>query len=318
MSPEKYSTQRSNLLAYVADMYYINGLDQSAIAREVGVTRSMVSRMLTEARKRGIVEIKVNWPIHPDHDLEEAIKSQYGIPSVLVVTIEETRRDKLIIDLGNATVRVLNKYLNQDPIIGIAWGTTISAIVDAVQPQTGIAAKVVQLVGAQGAKSVEYDGHMLVQRLVEKLGGEGYYINAPYLCQSAEITQSLRETRGIKEAIEMCTQIQLALLGIGTTKTEYSSHFLSGLLTSKELNTLRKNGAIGDIAGNYYKEDGSPYEDDFLRRMINIRWEDLKKVPIRIGVAGGPGKVDAIAGALRTGLITHLITDNITARIITK
>ena len=318
MSPEKYSNQRSNLLAYVADMYYLNGLDQSAVAREVGVTRSMVSRMLTEARKRGIVEIKVNWPIHPDHELEEAIKSQYGIPSVLVVTIEETRREKLIVDLGNATIGVLNKYLKGDSIIGIAWGTTISAIVEAVQPQTGISAKVVQLVGAQGVKSVEYDGHVLVQRLAEKLGGEGYYINAPFLCQSAEIAESLRETRGIKEAIEMYTQIELALLGIGTTKTEYSSHFLSGLLTSKELTTLRKNGAVGDIAGNYYKEDGSPYEDDFLRRMITIRREDLRKVPIRIGVAGGQGKVDAIVGALRTGLITHLITDNITARLITK
>ncbi len=99
----------------------------------------------------------------------------------------------------------------------------MSAAVDAVQVMGEPSIKVVQLVGAQGARNVEYDGHAIVKRLAEKLGGEGYYINAPYLCQTAEIAQSMRETRGIKETIDMGKEIQIALLGIGTTEIEYSS-----------------------------------------------------------------------------------------------
>jgi deoxyribonucleoside regulator len=317
MAKKKNSQERTNLLADVAEMYYIEGNDQSMIAREVGVTRSMISRMLTEARNQGIVEIRIHRPINSDPELENALREKFGIASVLVVSMEGNGQQKLRSVLGNAAAGVWLQLLSPNPVIGVAWGTTVAETVDAIQPQAMSSAKVVQLVGAQGAKNVEYDGHALVKRLAEKLGGEGYYLNAPCLCQSAAIAESIRETRGIRETIEMGKQIHIALLGIGTTQTEYSSFFLSGLLTADELATLRKNQVVGDIAGNYFKKDGSPYTDEFLRRMITIHWEDLLKIPVRIGVAGGPGKTDAITGALRSGLITHLVTDSVTARLIT-
>jgi DNA-binding transcriptional regulator LsrR (DeoR family) len=157
-----------------------------------------------------------------------------------------------------------------------------------------------------------------VQRLAEKLGGAGYYINAPYLCQTAEIAQSMRDTRGIKETIDMGKEIQIALLGVGTTETEYSSYYLSGLLSEGEIEVIRKNGVVGDIASNYFNIDGTPYNDDFLNRMITIRLEDLKRVPVRIGIAGGTVKVNAIIGALNSRLVNYLVTDSFTARLITQ
>jgi DNA-binding transcriptional regulator LsrR (DeoR family) len=67
MATERDSQKRATILADVAEMYYLEGRDQSDIALEVGVTRSMVSRMLTEARRLGIVEIKVVRSIQADH-----------------------------------------------------------------------------------------------------------------------------------------------------------------------------------------------------------------------------------------------------------
>nr|MBP8857998.1 hypothetical protein [Anaerolineaceae bacterium] len=40
----------------------------------------------------------------------------------------------------------------------------------------------------------------------------------------------------------------------------------------------------------------------------------LKQIPTRICVAGGPGKTNAVIGALRSGLVNVLVTDSITAR----
>jgi DNA-binding transcriptional regulator LsrR (DeoR family) len=313
MANERDSQKRSSLLADVAEKYYLDGMDQSAIAGEVGVTRSMVSRMLTEARNRGIVEIKVNRPIHLDHELEVELKARYPINSISVVSMDESRPDKLLIEMGRAAADVFNKYLIANLIVGVAWGTSISATVDAVRPQAGLSVDVVQLVGAQGAKNLEYDGHALVKRLAEKLGGEGYSINAPCICPTPEIALSIRETKGVKETIEMGHQVRIALLGVGTTETEYSSFYLSGLVSGEELNAIRKKGGVGDIAGNYFCIDGSPYIDDFLNRMITITLGDLKKIPIRIGIAGGSGKVKAVTGALNSGLLTHLVTDSVTA-----
>ena len=318
MATDKNIQNRISLLADVAEMYYLEGKDQSVIAQQVGVTRSMVSRMLTDARSRGIVKIKVIRPIHLDHELEVAIKTRFGIESASVVSMEELKPEKLLKNLGYAAAEVLKNHLRPNLVIGVAWGTAVSAIVDAVQMMVEPSSKVVQLVGAQGARNVEYDGHAIVQRLAEKLGGEGYFINAPYLCQTPEIAQSMRETRGIKETIDMGKEIEVALLGIGTTKTEYSSYYLSGLLSEEEIEAIRKNGVVGDIASNYFRLDGSPYHDDFLNRMIAIRLEDLYRIPVRIGIAGGPEKVNAIIGALKARLITHLVTDSITAKLIIR
>ena len=317
MASERISQKRASLLADVAEMYYLEGKDQSDIASQVGVTRSMVSRMLTEARSRGIVEIKVIRAIRSDRVLEEAIRSRFGIESVFVVSMEDTNPEKILTYLGRAGAEVLKRFLRADLVIGVAWGTAVSATVDAVQVMAEPSIKVIQLVGALGAKHVEYDGHEIVKRLAEKFGGEGYYINAPYLCQTPEIAQSMRETRGIKETIEMGKKIQVALLGIGTTETEYSSFYLSGLLSDKEIDVIRKNGVVGDIASNYFNLDGTPYLDNFLNRMITIKLEDLNRIPVRIGIAGGSAKVKAIIGALNSKLVNYLVTDSITARLIT-
>jgi deoxyribonucleoside regulator len=318
MADRMIFSKRTRILADVAEMYYFDGKDQEAIALKVGVSRSMVSRMLTEARNRGIVEVKVVRPIYWDPELEENIKAKFGIESVFVVSMEDIKPEKMVTSLGRAAAEVLKDHLRADLVIGVAWGTAVSATVDAVQVLAEPSIKVIQLVGAQGAKNVEYDGHAIVQRLAEKFGGEGYYINAPFLCQTPEIAQSMRETRGIKETVDLGRESHVALLGIGTTETEYSSLYLSGSLTAKEIEMIRKKGVVGDIASNYFKMDGTPYHDDFINRMITIKLEDLNRIPVRIGIAGGSVKVEAIIGALNSRLVTHLVTDSITARLLTN
>ena len=46
----KISQEKQRRLAYVARQYYLEGRRQSDIARELGVSRPMVSRLLSEAR----------------------------------------------------------------------------------------------------------------------------------------------------------------------------------------------------------------------------------------------------------------------------
>ena len=164
MVTEKISSKRSSLLADVAEMYYIEGKDQSDIALKYGVTRSMVSRMLTDARRQGIVEIKVIRPINSDHDLEDAVKAKFGIESVFVVSTDDTNPEKLLVNLGRAAADVLHKYLRAHLKIGVAWGTSISAAIDAVQIMGESSIKVIQLVGAQGAQALEHDSSWIVLR----------------------------------------------------------------------------------------------------------------------------------------------------------
>ena len=48
---------------------------------------------------------------------------------------------------------------------------------------------------------------------------------------------------------------------------------------------------------------------DLDSRMIGITLDELKALPNRLCVAGGPEKIQALRAALRGGYITHLVTD---------
>jgi DNA-binding transcriptional regulator LsrR (DeoR family) len=312
---EKRTLQdRASLLADVAEMYFLEEKNQAEIAKTIGVTRSMISRMLTEARESGIVEIRIQRPLQSDPELENALKEKFGLRDVFVVITSHRSGERLTRTLGNAGAKMLARFLAPQRILGLAWGTSISATVDAFETKELMPVKVVQLVGAMGAHNLEYDGHDLVARIAEKLGGEAYYLNAPYLAQNAEMAKSLLETKSIREAISVGKKTDVALLGIGTTSPEYSSFYLAGYVTRRELDDLRRAGAIGDVCGLHFDINGQPACDDFCERLVSIRRHDLLSIPVRLGVAGGEGKADAILGALRSKYVNVLVIDSTTAR----
>ena len=314
MAEQRTTQDRASLLADVAEMYYLEQKNQAEIAKRIGVTRSMVSRLLTEARESGIVEIRIHRPVQSDHELESALIKYFGLKDASVVTIANYDNDRLLRALGTAGANTLKRYLAPKKILGLAWGTSISATVDAFEVSEPMNVRVVQMVGAMGARNMEYDGHDLVSRISEKVGGEAYYLNAPFICQSAEMAKGLLETKSIKETITLCKKAHVALCGVGTTAPEYSSFYLAGSVSLQELNHLLQEGAIGDVCGLHFDENGQPTAEDFSERLVTIRPRDLLSIPVRLGVAGGEGKVKAILGALRSKYINVLVTDSVTAR----
>ena len=307
---------RISLLADVAEMYYLEEKNQAAIAKTIGVTRSMVSRMLTEAHESGIVEIRIQRPLQSDPELESILKDRFGLKDVFVVNTNHRSGERLTRALGNAGAQMLARYLAPRKTLGLAWGTSISATVDAFEATEPIPVKVVQLVGAMGARNMEYDGHDLVSRFTEKLGGEAYYLNAPYICQNADLARSLLETKSVKETISVGKKADVALLGIGTTSPDHSSFYLAGYVSRQELDDLHREGAVGDVCGLHFDIDGQPACENFCKRLVTIQLHDLFAIPVRLGVAGGEGKASAILGALRGKYINALVIDSITTRII--
>ncbi len=76
---------RMDLLAQVAMWYYEEGLDQAAIAERINKSRSMVSRLLEQAREAGLVEVKVHYPLRTDAELERRLCAEFGLVSAHVL-----------------------------------------------------------------------------------------------------------------------------------------------------------------------------------------------------------------------------------------
>jgi DNA-binding transcriptional regulator LsrR (DeoR family) len=302
-----------NIHADIAEMYFHEGITQAQIAEKIGINRSMVSRLLAEAQRKGIVEVKIHRPLSFNKDLQESLVSRFGLHGAYVVEIHGDDDGKLKSVLAEAGACVLKKFLLPGSILGLSWGSTIHEIVKATRSGQSLQIKIVQLVGAIGARNTHFDGHWLVQCLSEKMNGEGYYLNAPFMVGSPEVAKALVGDPSISEVIRLWKQIEIGLFGIGTIDPRYSSFYNAGFVGLEELEKLSGEGAVGDVCGLHFNVRGQVSGSDFESHLIVIPRRELLQIPIRLGVAGGRGKTTAILGALRGNYINVLVTDPQTA-----
>jgi len=310
----KSDEDRNNLLADVAEMYFLDGKTQAEISKKVGVTRSMVSRMLTEARQKNIVKIKIERRFEYNTSLQEQFSTKFNLKKAIVFVgfVDEYRR--YLSRLGAVAAEAIKEYLKPGIILGTAWGTSLDATINALEVEPLPDIKIVQLTGALGGRNLEIDGHGVVQKLVNKLGGESYYLNVPFIVDKPETIESLTQVQGVRDTMNLMRQCDVGLFGIGSTELDFATFFSAGYLISEEIKGLAGVGAVGNVGGLFFNQDGQPTGREFQRRSFTISRRDLKEIPIRIGIAGGSGKIKAILGALRGKYVNVLVTDEVTAK----
>ena len=317
MKDKLQQTDRTSLLADIAEMYFLDGKNQNEIARKVGMTRSNVSRLLKEARQMGIVQIQINHPIQEINSLAREMVERFDMTDAHIIQVDHS--SQLMSTLGRAAGRILMEHLAPGVVLGTAWGTAISATVDQLVITNRVPdIKVVQLLGALGSRIQGYDGHGIVRRLEELLDAEGIYMNAPFFVDDANTAELLLETSSIKETLNLAKQADIALLGVGSLDLSQCSFYLAGYVPKNEILEIQKTGAIGDVCGRFFNIHGEVTANEYQNQLIGIAIDDLTKIPIRIGVAGGNAKIDPIIGALRGKLVNILITDSVTALEVLK
>ncbi len=311
---EDVSEERHQLLADIAKLYYLDGLSQQEIADQVSLSRPSISRLLLEARDMGIVEITINHPIPTVPALEEALHGSFPLQQVYVLERRNASDDEALRLLGRLGTVALNNVLQDGMILGLSWGTTVHAVIEALRPRRLPRVKVVQLIGGVGAPYRSIDGPEQCRRAGEMFGAQHYYLNAPMRVDSPDVAAALREDHSIKEVLELARQADVALVGIGTTVPELSTQFHSGYLTYEDLRQLDKLGVVGAMCMSFFDLEGSPVSVPWLdRSAISVTWDDLERVGTLIGIAGGRRKGSAILGAVRTGAISVLVTDDAAA-----
>jgi len=315
MSGVRISNERLNYLADIAEMYFYHHMSQAEIAAKIGVTRSMVSRLLTEARNAEVYQIRIFRPLEYSPALETELVKRFGLVSARVMSWNGKNQTDLQM-LGFTGAAVLKDYLRPDTILGIVWGKSVAAVVDELEVNDRHPIKVVQLVGAYRAQSQIRDSTDLIRRLSEKLGAEAYFLSAPFMVDQPEVAEALLKTPNIQEIIAIARECTVALLGIGSVDPKYSSYLHGGHLGQKELDILHESGAVGGMAAIHFDLDGNPVGQEIEKRCIAIGRDALLKIPIRIGIAAGSPKVAPILGALRGKLVNILVTDALTAQAV--
>jgi deoxyribonucleoside regulator len=310
------SDERDELLANIAMLYYYRDLSQQEIADQVNVSRSNVSRLLKEARERGIVEIYIRHPLQRDAALEAMLIDRFGLREAGVCRSVQGNEQATMARLANLAVRVLEGYLENARVLAISWGTTIHAIAHSFVPRRRYDIEVVQMMGGVSPTEPSIDGPALVERLARALNGRYRYLHAPLIVDSPETAQALLAQRNIAETLQVAAHADVALVGIGALLPGTSSLLRAGYLSQPEFAQIKAAGAVGDICAHHFDFVGQPCAREYDARLISINLGQVAAIPTVIGAAAGLAKATAIHAALRGGYLDALVTDSLTAEAI--
>lgn len=302
------------LLSEVATFYYVDRLTQEQIARQIGGSLAMVSRLISEAQERGIVQIRIRTPIPTDVELQTELAAHFHLRAARVLAGPALDPGQELRALGELAALYLKPLLTDDLIIGTGWGKTLYETVQAVGQHALENVHVVQSTGSLGSRIPSIDNHEVTRLLAANLGGTAHYIPAPMFVANPAVRNSLMQDVHIADTIEMGRRADIMLVGIGVPEPEYSGLLQAGYIDAATLQRIRSTGAVGDMFVEYYDIGGRILDVGIGAQVVGLQVSDLPGSRTVIAVAGGIYKAAAILGALRLGVIHVLVTDRATAQ----
>ena len=296
-----------HLIMKVLRLYYEHHLTQAEVAKRLGFSRPKVSRLISEGHLRGLVKIEIAQPTGDFAPLEIALEDRYGIGEVLIsATGEDARSTELTV--GGSAAACLARICDARSTLGVSWGTTVRAFVEAVPPLAFKCARVVPLVGSIGRAATVLHSNRACLDLAGKLGVEALNLDAPAIARSASSRAELMETPGIEDTLEAAVGCDVAVVGIGGILPT-STIIRAGFFGSEEFLGLAERGAVGDVCFHFLDSFGEPCTPGFSERVVGITPEQIRAVPKVVGIATGSRKAAGVAAVLKGGYMNHLVCD---------
>ncbi len=305
------------MMVHVAKMYYMEGLTQQSIAKELGISRSYISMILSEARELGIVEINIKNPLASNEELSAGLSRAFGLTNCYVTPTVVTALTPLTKILAAQGAIVAEKLIENHSTVGVAWGMTCYEFMRAFSNNTGLYdVNVVPLIGGSHHLSSEYQLNEMVRLFAEKLKGTPSFIYAPALAESIEDKALHLKSQYMQSIVEKWRKIDVAIVGVGSPPEYYSDKSQFDPVAMRESYENDPDKTVGDIGARRFNIRGQFLKNDYNERIMGIDEEGLKSAKNVLSIAAGRHKVLSIIGALRLNIITHFVTDESTAKAI--
>ena len=302
MNTQKKQMQEAALL------YYEKKYTQNEIANIMNLSRQTVSKLLGDAVKENIVEIKINNPEIVCKEYEDEIKKRFGTKNVIVCGVS-TENDSLcrLMTVKKASEYIVPLIEAGDKKIGVSWGRMVQMLISEFPEVRASGNMVFPLFGATDQEQSFFSSNELARGFADKIGAKVKYAWFPYKPDSERDSELFKKTSYYESLSKLWGDIDIAVVGIGNREIIETLGKVFGY--SKNCNS-----AIGDISTHFFDESGNIlelYENTLCASRANI-----KNAKQTIAVVSGKDKTEAIIGALYTGMIDTLITDEYTAKSI--
>jgi DNA-binding transcriptional regulator LsrR (DeoR family) len=165
---------------------------------------------------------------------------------------------------------------------------------------------VVQLTGAISMPDDDHSSIDIVRDVARAAGGPAYVFYAPFTVPDAATAQALRRQHDIARAFDQLPRVTKAVVGLGLWAPGQSTIYDTA--PEHDCKTLTRLGVCAEVSGVFLAADGEPVQTDLTHRMIGITAEQMRAIPEVTTIAYGTAKIPAARAALRSGLISGLVT----------
>lgn len=313
------TNDRYEAMYEAARRHYMEGDTMEAIARDMRISRSSVSRLLTAARTEGIVSISLAEHRGSRGPMAMKLAQAFGV-RVHVASVGDRSTPGARLDaVGEKSADLLDSLVTDDMRLGIAWGVTVTQVARNLRRHPLKGARVCQMNGGVNAwpAGVPLSGSLL-QLFADALTATVVPFPVPAFFDQASTREAMWTERSIRACLDERAKLDVAIFGVGSMKGRVPSHvYTAGYLTPEDLAHAQAQGAIGDVCTVLLREDGTYADLSLNARATGPTPAELQRIPRRLCVCGDPSRARVVMGALRAGVATDLVCDDVTLRALT-
>jgi DNA-binding transcriptional regulator LsrR (DeoR family) len=296
-----------------ARLYYIDNLPQAEIARSLNVSQAKISRLLTEARTRGIVQISVaDFDFH-HAELEMRLVRELDLGSAVVIrTPAGSGSDELRNIVSHFAAPLVAKMIQPSFTVAVSGGRTLRDIAQRMPESDKHAVTVLPAMGSVRAQVGAVDAVEVGRAIANHCQAAVVTLNSPAFLPDKKTRDTFLTLEQLRSVRSRLSQSDLALIGIGTLS---NSVFVQDEVLSKaDVQKLEAAGVVGEICGRFFDKNGHECDNDWRDRVISIEFQQLRRIPNVTAIVVGWDRTAATAAAVRGRLIKSLITDECSAR----
>ena len=294
-------------------LYFVSGLTQVQIGKRLGINRIRVNRLLAFARDEGLVQINITGRLANCVDLEERLKTYYGLDDAIVVPTPPDQ-DMVPQVIATAAGAALTERLRDGLSVGVGWGRTLRLSLQSVPRRPLKRLSVVSLLGGL-TRGAAMNPHETASHLADLVDAQCYYVAAPALTDTQTTRDILIAQPMLREVFDRGSRVDLAFLSVGElTHTNTMSRV--GLVSRTDVEELLAAGAAGDICAHWINDEGHLVDHPLNSRAVALPPDRLRDIPCVMIASGGKAKTPVLRGVLKGGMADVVITDEQTAKAV--
>ena len=294
-------------------LYYVEGMTQADVAKQLCVNRIMITRLLADARNRGEVVIRIRSDIAPIIDLQQRLEQKFKLSVAIVAPFSDDTGDPTLA-IAAAAGAYVSQLMTHRLTVGVGWGRTLQAMLAHIEGRALDDVRVVSLLGGISLAR-RFNPAEFAWQFAELFGAEGYLMPAPALVDSPQTKHTLMEHCGLDQVLQMAQACDLALISCGGIESMTTSYRV-GHVTEAERMSLIDAGAVGDVLYNFVDKDGKLVDHSVNQRSISMSLDGLTRIDNKALIAGGAEKRAIISAVLKSIKPRILVTDELTARFL--